>query len=77
MIHIPLLVLRLLDMKCAGSLLQIHEETRSQGRRVNLVQRFGPLLIAKVDRAVMESFHNVKGLAPGACGNQQSTAFAI
>jgi len=31
----------------------------------------------KVDGAVMESFHNVKGLAPGACGNQQSTAFAI
>ena len=77
LIHIDLLVLRLLDMKCEGSLLQIHEETRSQGQRINHVQPFGPLVIMKVDGAVMESFHNVEGLAPGACGNQQSTAFAI
>jgi len=72
LIHIPLLVLRVLDMKCERPLSQIYEETRSQPRRTVLVLWFGWLVIVKIDWAVVESFHNVKGLAPGACGNQQS-----
>ena len=57
---------------------QIHEQTRPRRRSWHAsVLYLRWLVIVKIDRAVVEGFHTVEGLAPGACGNQQPTTFAI